>query len=34
MSVVFHWQPSEMDTMSLDELMSFRKMAQERNKYE
>lgn len=29
-AVIFHWQPSEMDKMNIDELMNFRKMAADR----
>ncbi|WP_295899300.1 GpE family phage tail protein [uncultured Vibrio sp.] len=31
MAVVFHWQPSEIDKLTFDELLHFRELAIERN---
>ncbi|PJC85348.1 GpE family phage tail protein [Vibrio sp. HA2012] len=31
LAVVFHWQPSEIDKLTFDELLYFRKLAAERN---
>ncbi|WP_375754171.1 GpE family phage tail protein [Vibrio sp. HN007] len=34
MATVFHWQPSEIDKLSYDDLLLFRELARERNEQE